>query len=209
MLWHSGIDSVLGVWDAGSILAWHSGLRIRCCCSCGVGRNFGSDLIPGPWTPYALRQPKKAGKKFSFAFLVSVEWVMSCGFFCFFFFHFPPLLIIWIFNGIINLNFNYTYTVAKIIQYSNLLPSNSTLIPTHLHAVFLLSSLLLHSMFTSEILLHIIVCVCVCVCVIFVLAMPMACGSSWARDWTCATAVTQGIAVRTLDPYPTAPQENS
>ena len=32
------------------------------------------------------------------------------------------------------------------------------------------------------------------------LAMPVACGSSWARDQTHATAVTQAAAVTTLDP---------
>ena len=34
-------------------LDWHSGLRIPHCHSCGVGRNYGLDLIPGPGAPYA------------------------------------------------------------------------------------------------------------------------------------------------------------
>ena len=34
--------------------------------------------------------------------------------------------------------------------------------------------------------------------IIFFLAAPMACGSSWARDQTCATTVTRAIAVTML-----------
>ena len=41
------------------------------------------------------------------------------------------------------------------------------------------------------------------------LAMPLACGSSHARDQTPSTAVTQAIAVTILDPKPAEPQENS
>lgn len=37
----------------------------------------------------------------------------------------------------------------------------------------------------------------------------MACGHSWARDQTHATAQTQAAAVTTPDPESTAPQENS
>ena len=40
-------------------LAQHSGLWIRHCCSCG----YGSDLIPGPGTPYAMGWPKKRKRK--------------------------------------------------------------------------------------------------------------------------------------------------
>ena len=40
-------------------LAQHSGLRIQCCHSCGKGRDCGSDLVPGPGTPYTMGQPKK------------------------------------------------------------------------------------------------------------------------------------------------------
>ena len=43
-------------------LARHSGLRIWRCCGCGLssglGHSCGSDLIPGPGTPYATGQPK-------------------------------------------------------------------------------------------------------------------------------------------------------
>ena len=35
---------------------------------------------------------------------------------------------------------------------------------------------------------------------VFFLAAPTAWGSSWARDRTCTTAVTQAAAVTTLDP---------
>ena len=44
-------------------LAWHSCLRICCCCSFSLGGKCGSDLIPGPGTPYATGQPKKKAKK--------------------------------------------------------------------------------------------------------------------------------------------------
>ena len=44
-------------------LAWLSGLRIQCCCSCGLGCNYSSDLIPGWGTPYAAGRPKKGKKK--------------------------------------------------------------------------------------------------------------------------------------------------
>ena len=50
-------------WDAGLILAWHSGLRICCCCSYGVDHNCGLDLIPGPETPYATGKPKNKTKQ--------------------------------------------------------------------------------------------------------------------------------------------------
>ena len=43
--------------------AWHSGLRILRCQSCGVGHNCGSDLIPGPGTQYAPQAARKEGKK--------------------------------------------------------------------------------------------------------------------------------------------------
>ena len=44
-------------------LAWHSGLRIRNCCSCTLGHKYNSDLIPGLVIPYAAGQPKKREKK--------------------------------------------------------------------------------------------------------------------------------------------------
>ena len=42
-------------------LAQHGG--IWHCCSCGVGRNCGSELIPGLGTPYAVRWPKNQTKQ--------------------------------------------------------------------------------------------------------------------------------------------------
>ena len=33
-----------------AFLLWWCGSRIWCCCSCGVGHSYGSDLIPGPGT---------------------------------------------------------------------------------------------------------------------------------------------------------------
>ena len=49
-------------------LAWHSGLRIWCCHSCGISHNCSSDLIPGPGTSYAAGWPKKKGGE------QSTEW---------------------------------------------------------------------------------------------------------------------------------------
>ena len=43
--------------------AWRNGLRIQPCRSCGLGHNYGSDLISGPGTPYALEWPRKEKKK--------------------------------------------------------------------------------------------------------------------------------------------------
>ena len=40
-------------------LAWHSGLRIRHCHSCGLGHNCHQDLICGLGIPLALGHPKK------------------------------------------------------------------------------------------------------------------------------------------------------
>ena len=40
------------------------------------------------------------------------------------------------------------------------------------------------------------------------LTLPVACGSSHARDRTCATAVTQAAAMTMPDPYLTEPQGN-
>ena len=34
-------------------VAQHSGLRMWCRCSCGLGHNYDSNRIPGPGTPYA------------------------------------------------------------------------------------------------------------------------------------------------------------
>ena len=70
-------------WHLGSTgmqvrsLAPHSGLRIGHSHSCDVGHNCGSDLIPGPGTPYAAGQQTKIDKniinftydRFSFYFI--------------------------------------------------------------------------------------------------------------------------------------------
>ena len=55
------------LWSTGTQVqtpARHSGLRIWHCCSCGIGRNTPSELIPGPVTPCAagwLKRKKKGG----------------------------------------------------------------------------------------------------------------------------------------------------
>ena len=41
----------------------HRGSRIRRCCSCSLGCDCGSDLIPDPETPYAVGQPTMKKKK--------------------------------------------------------------------------------------------------------------------------------------------------
>uniref|UniRef100_A0A8D0M5P9 DUF1725 domain-containing protein n=6 Tax=Sus scrofa TaxID=9823 RepID=A0A8D0M5P9_PIG len=56
--WHLG--------NAGmqvSSLALHSGLRIQCWYSCGLGYDCSSDLIPGLGTPYCHEVAKKEKKK--------------------------------------------------------------------------------------------------------------------------------------------------
>ena len=44
-------------------LAWHSGLGTQCCCSCGLGHNWGSNLILGLEAPCAAGWPKMTKKK--------------------------------------------------------------------------------------------------------------------------------------------------
>ena len=67
-------DVILGVpavvqrdwWYLGTQVrspALSSGLRIWSCHSCGLGCNYGSDLIPGLGAPYATGQPKRKRKK--------------------------------------------------------------------------------------------------------------------------------------------------
>ena len=48
--------------------AGHSGLRIPCCHSYGIGSNCGLDPIPGPRTPYAAGVEKRgaAGERMFF-----------------------------------------------------------------------------------------------------------------------------------------------
>ena len=52
--------------------AWDSGLRIWHCCSCGLGRSYSLDLIPGPGIPYAAGGPKE--KKVSKLSLLTDEY---------------------------------------------------------------------------------------------------------------------------------------
>ena len=54
------------LWSAGIEVpfpTWNSGLRKLQCHSCGVGHNYGSDLIPGLGTPYAPVWPKKKKRR--------------------------------------------------------------------------------------------------------------------------------------------------
>lgn len=46
-----------------SSLAQHSRSRIQCCPSCGLGHNYGSDMIPGLEISCALGWPKKEKKR--------------------------------------------------------------------------------------------------------------------------------------------------
>ena len=59
------IGSVLGALGRMQVqsLALHSGLRIQCCSSFGLGRDCVSDLIPCPGTPCAAGQSKMGEKK--------------------------------------------------------------------------------------------------------------------------------------------------
>ena len=54
-----GLAESLVCWDAGSILAQHSGLSIQHCCSLSVDCTCDSDLIASLGTPYAVGQEKK------------------------------------------------------------------------------------------------------------------------------------------------------
>ena len=62
--------------------AWHSGLRIWHCHSCGLGHNCGSALISGWGTPYAWVQPKKEGKKKAELENTSMEFLRKVFFGC-------------------------------------------------------------------------------------------------------------------------------
>ena len=61
LLWCNAISSISGTLGC-RLEPWHSGLRIWQCCNCGVGCNCGSDLIPGPGTPYAAGWQTKQNK---------------------------------------------------------------------------------------------------------------------------------------------------
>ena len=54
-LWHNGISGVLAILGQ-RFDSWPS--RV-CCCSFGLGCNYGSDLIPGLRTPYAAGGQKR------------------------------------------------------------------------------------------------------------------------------------------------------
>ena len=83
----SNIPSNLGVptvlqqdrqhfWSAGRqvwSLVPARGLRIWHRCTCSLGHNFSSDLIPGPETPYAMGEPKRKIKRKIF------PWILSGG----------------------------------------------------------------------------------------------------------------------------------
>ena len=51
-------------YDAGSIPSPAQWVRdpVWVSSSCRVGHNYGSDLIPGPGTPYTVEQPQKKEK---------------------------------------------------------------------------------------------------------------------------------------------------
>ena len=54
------------LWNSGMQVkspAQHSRLWFRCCYNCSTGQHCGSNLIPGPGTPYAVVWPKKKKEK--------------------------------------------------------------------------------------------------------------------------------------------------
>lgn len=63
----------------------HNGLRILRCRSCGLGRDCGSDLIPGLGTPCATGRSKKGKKNLSsrsellsFSSTAILVWIILC-----------------------------------------------------------------------------------------------------------------------------------
>ena len=82
MLWHSGLMiQLVSVEVLVLSLSWHSGLRMQCCRSCGIGCKSSSDLISGPGTsichkcsqkqtnkPTKTKKKKKKEKKFEWKF---------------------------------------------------------------------------------------------------------------------------------------------
>ena len=57
--------------------AWHSGLRIPCCCSFGLGWECGLDVIPDLEAPYAVGWPKMKKKKNQHSFSEDVGSISS------------------------------------------------------------------------------------------------------------------------------------
>ena len=70
--------------------AWHSGLRIQHCHSCGLGRNCGSDLMPGPGAPYAVGWPKKEKNRETFSQRDDGKCQVICAGDCHQFYPLPP-----------------------------------------------------------------------------------------------------------------------
>ena len=76
LLWCNRIGRIGSLGSTGTQVrspARHGGLRIPCICSCGLGCNCSSDLIPGWETPYALGQPKKEKKRNSCLLIFSAK----------------------------------------------------------------------------------------------------------------------------------------
>ena len=64
MLWHSGLMiQLVSVEVLVLSLSWHSGLRMQCCRSCGIGCKSSPDLIYGPETSICNNNRKKQTKK--------------------------------------------------------------------------------------------------------------------------------------------------
>ena len=59
-------------------LAWNGGLKIPCCCSCGVGCSSGLDSIPGPGTSISpgdgWKRKKKKERKLSVPLIHAEKW---------------------------------------------------------------------------------------------------------------------------------------
>ena len=57
-LWRNRIGGIQSTRTQVRSPTQYSGSRIRCCHTCGLGRDCSSDLIPGPGAPYATGWPQ-------------------------------------------------------------------------------------------------------------------------------------------------------
>ena len=64
LLWSKGIGGISGTQGHRFLVRWVKDAGLLC----SVSSNCGSDLMPGPGTPYAVGQPKKEANKLTLIF---------------------------------------------------------------------------------------------------------------------------------------------